>query len=144
MATSEKMLYGSIHKLQENFSIAPCQRIGLANPRLRRAIALMDKNLDGEISTDAIADDVGVSVRQLERQFRQHLKQSPQRYFTGMRLDRAKRLLVQTDMSIIGVAIATGYSSQTHFSKVFRKRFGRSPYQLRSEDGFGAGNSEYN
>jgi len=133
IATSEKMLYGSIHKLQENFSIAPCHRIGLANPRLRRAIALMDENLDEGISTDTIADDVGVSVRQLERQFRQHLKQSPQRYLTSMRLDRAKRLLVQTDMTIIGISFAAGYSSQTHFSKVFRERFGRTPYQLRSE-----------
>jgi transcriptional regulator GlxA family with amidase domain len=52
---------------RKNFRMAPCRRIGLNHSRLRRAVALMDENLAGEISTDAIADELDASVQQLER-----------------------------------------------------------------------------
>lgn len=131
-ATSDRLLYGSIRKLQGNSKITHCYRIGLSNPKLRQAIGFMERNLVEEIGPNDVAGELQISVRQLERLFRQHLMQSPKKYLTEMRLERSERLLLQTDMSIIEVAMAAGFSSASQFSKVFRRRFGQSPYKLRT------------
>lgn len=132
LSTAERMIYGSIHKLQGKTMITPSHRIGLATPKIRQAIECMEKHLEEDLAPAEIAEELGFSVRQLERLFRQHLKQSPKKYFTGMRLDRAQRLLLQSSMSVLEVATATGFNSASHFSKTFRKRFGSSPYSMRA------------
>lgn len=49
-----------------------------------------------------------------------------------MRLNRARELLRQTEMSVINVALACGFASPSHFSKCYRARFGSTPYQRGS------------
>ena len=132
-STSERILYGAIHRLQSSSKITPSYRIGLANSKMRVAIDFIEQNLDSEICPNDVAAVVGVSVRQLERLFRQYLKQSPKKFLTGLRLDRASRLLIQTEMSILDIAIASGFSSASCFSKSFLKRFGQTPTQMRSK-----------
>lgn len=129
---SERMLYGAIHKLQSNSIITLSSRIGMSNSKMRVAIDFIEQNLDDEIGPNDVAAAAGISVRQLERLFRQHLKQSPKRFLTGMRLDRAYRLLIQTEMSILDIAIASGFSSASCFSKSFVARFGQTPTRIRT------------
>lgn len=126
IVTAERMLYGTIRKLQGNSRITPSYRIGLGNGKISKAIEFFEQNLHEEISTFDVAKILGISHRQLERLFRQHLRQSPKKFLTEMRLDRARRLIVQTEMSILDAATATGFNSASHFSKLFQKRFGGS------------------
>jgi len=72
-----------------------------------------------------------VSTRQLERLFRRYLDRSPKRYYLELRLKKARSLLLQTDMSVINVALACGFSSPSHFSKCYRAFYGRTPYRER-------------
>jgi len=130
-ATAERMLYTSIHRLQLNSTITTPGRMTDRSPRVRQAIALMERQLEEPLQTANIARQLSISTRQLERLFSQSLGVSPKRHLVDMRLDRSYRLLLQTDMPVTEAAVASGFQSTTTFSKAFRRRFGHSPHQLR-------------
>ncbi|MGD8310922.1 MAG: helix-turn-helix domain-containing protein, partial [Chromatiales bacterium] len=83
------------------------------------------------ISPSDLAKSVNMSTRQLERLFRRYLNRSPKRYYMELRLEKARNLLLQTDMSVINVALACGFTSPSHFSKCYRGHFNRTPYRER-------------
>lgn len=72
-----------------------------------------------------------MSTRQLERLFRRYLNRSPRRYYMELRLQKARNLLMQTDMSVINVALGSGFTSPSHFSKCYRARYDTTPYRDR-------------
>ena len=106
-------------------------RVGVRHPKLTTVIHMMEENIEEPISPSDLARDVGMSTRQLERLFRRYLNRSPKRYYMGLRLQRARNLLLQTDMTVINVALACGFTSPSHFSKCYRNHFGRTPYRER-------------
>ena len=76
-----------------------------------------------------------MSTRQLERLFRRYLSRSPKRYYMELRLGKARNLLLQTDMSVINVALACGFTSPSHFSKCYRALYKTTPYRERGSSG---------
>lgn len=113
---------------------------------LRRAIVAMESNLENPMAIDAVAGTAGVSQRQLERLFKAHTGVTPVQYYLEMRLDRARGMVTQTDMPMMAIGMACGFSSQEHFAKAYRNRFalapsvdrkqGRVPFQFRSFPSF--------
>lgn len=99
--------------------------------KLRRMIALMADNLEEPLLRSDIAGEVGLSSRQMERLFVRYLKVTPKRYYNTLRLERARNLLRQTDMSLAEIAVACGFETPTGFSKTYRKIFGCQPRQDR-------------
>jgi transcriptional regulator GlxA family with amidase domain len=91
----------------------------------------MEGNEEDLLAVQDIARAAGVSVRQLERLFLQHLQTSPLKYYTGLRLDRARRLLSMTELSVSEIACATGFGTSSQLSRRFKHRFGYSPHQHR-------------
>ena len=91
----------------------------------------MESNIEEPLSPEDLASLVGVSRRQLERLFKKHLDNLPSRFYLNLRLDRAKRLLRDTDHSIVEVGMACGFSSASHFSTTYKAHFGISPRQER-------------
>ena len=108
-------------------------RTGLASAKLTEAVALMEANLGEPLPTEDIARLVGVSRRQLERLFKQHLDELPSRYYAELRLARARRLLQQTSQSILQIGLGCGFASGSHFSNAYRARFDRTPREERSQ-----------
>ncbi|MFK7943576.1 MAG: GlxA family transcriptional regulator [Paracoccaceae bacterium] len=106
-------------------------RIGVRHPKLVSIIQTMEQNTEEPISPSNLAKGVAMSTRQLERLFRRYLNRSPKRYYMELRLDKARNLLLQTDMSVINVALACGFTSPSHFSKCYRNHFDRTPYRER-------------
>ncbi|WP_282182957.1 GlxA family transcriptional regulator [Aliiroseovarius marinus] len=106
-------------------------RLGSQSEHLIAAVELMKDTLEHPLPSAEIAQRVGVSGRQLERLFAKHLGMSPKSYNDKLRLERARRLLQQTNMTPLEIAVANGFTSTTHFSKLYRKRFGASPYAER-------------
>jgi transcriptional regulator GlxA family with amidase domain len=104
----------------------------LGSSKLADAVTLMEANLAEPLPTEDIARLVGVSRRQLERLFKQHLDELPSRYYAELRLARAKRLLQQGNQSILQVGLACGFASGSHFSNAYRARFGHTPREARS------------
>ena len=106
-------------------------RFGVRHPKLMSVIRSMERKIEEPVRPSALAEEAGISTRQLERLFRRYLDRSPKRYYMELRLHRARNLLLQTEMSIIDVALACGFSSPSHFSKCYRTLFERTPYHDR-------------
>lgn len=128
---ADQMLHTTIRTNQDRQRLSIPTRIGVRHPRLAAVIARMEGNLEDPISPARLAADAGMSTRQLERLFRRYLNRSPKRYYMETRLARARNLLMQTEMSIIEVALASGFSSPSHFSKCYRALYGSTPYRER-------------
>lgn len=110
-------------------------RIGIYNTRLLQLIELMERNIAVPVTLEEMSREAKLSRRHIERLFRQNLGRSPARYYLELRLERARHLLLQSDMPIVDVAIACGFVSASHFSKCYRGLFGRSPQADRRSQG---------
>lgn len=100
---------------------------GDSHPRLRRALHFMEQQLDHPPSVGAIARYCGVSVRQLERIFRQALGQTPNAAFRQMRLNYGRYLLSAGTLPVTEIAHIAGFSDAAHFSREFRRAFHETP-----------------
>lgn len=100
--------------------------------KLSEAVALMQANLGEPLSTEDIARLVGVSRRQLERLFKQHLDTLPSRWYLEQRLQRARRQLQHSSQSILQIGLGCGFASGAHFSNAYRSFFGRTPRDERT------------
>jgi AraC family transcriptional regulator, glycine betaine-responsive activator len=95
--------------------------------KLAAAIAAMEGNMDAPLGVDRLASRAGLTRRQLHRLFRHHTGMSPTEYYRDVRLRRARLMLLNTTAPIVEVAVATGFSTHSHFTKCYRLRFGVSP-----------------
>jgi len=130
-AVADQLIYSSIRTDQDTQRLSISTRIGVRHPKLSLVIQLMEANIEEPISPSILAKDVGMSTRQLERLFRRYLNRSPKRYYMELRLQKARNLLMQTDMSVINVALACGFASPSHFSKCYRAHYDTTPYRER-------------
>ena len=132
-AVADQMIYTTVRTDKDEQRLSVPTRIGVRHPKLANVIQVMEKNLEEPMSPSILASDVGMSTRQLERLFRRYLNRSPKRYYMELRLQKARNLLLQTDMSVINVALACGFSSPSHFSKCYRAHFATTPYRERGQ-----------
>ena len=130
-AVADILIYSSIRTDQDTQRLSIPTRVGVRHPKLSRVIQLMESNIEDPISPATLAHDVGMSTRQLERLFRRYLSRSPKRYYMELRLSKARNLLMQTDMTVINVALACGFASPSHFSKCYRSHYDTTPYRER-------------
>ncbi len=130
-AIAEIILHAPIRHHSESQRMSLPARIGARHPKLVSIIKQMEKNLEDPHSPSILAKEAGLSARQLERLFRRYLDRSPKRYYLELRLKKARSLLLQTDMSVINVALACGFTSPSHFSKCYRAFYGSTPYRER-------------
>ena len=130
-SVAELILHSPIRHHSEHQRMSLPARIGARHPKLVGIIEKMEENLEEPLSPSGLARQAGLSTRQLERLFRRYLERSPKRYYLELRLKKARLLLLQTDMSVINVALACGFSSPSHFSKCYRAFYGRTPYRER-------------
>lgn len=134
-AASGQLIHHRIREGGEGQRMALRTRLGVSHPKLLSVIAEMEENLEQPVNCGELAERVGLSTRQLERLFRKYLNQAPTRYYLGLRLERARYLLLQTSMPILDVALACGFVSASHFSKCYREFFHRTPSEERRHVG---------
>lgn len=108
-------------------------RGGMAPRKLRRAVEFINENLDEEqsIALSAVAEAVQMSYFHFSRAFKQSIGVSPNVYMTERRIERAKKLLSETDLPIADIALRTGFASQSHFTTTFRKLVWTTPKAFR-------------
>lgn len=135
---ADQLIYSSIRTDQDTQRLSIPTRIGVRHPKLSQVIQMMESNIEDPISPADLAENVGMSTRQLERLFRRYLNRSPKRYYMELRLQKARNLLMQTDMSVINVALACGFASPSHFSKCYRAHYQTTPYRERGSHGAAA------
>jgi len=132
---ADLLIYSSIRTDQDTQRLSIPTRIGVRHPKLSQVIQMMEGNIEDPLSPADLADQVDMSTRQLERLFRRYLNRSPKRYYMELRLGKARNLLMQTDMSVINVALACGFASPSHFSKCYRSHYNTTPYRERGTQG---------
>jgi AraC family transcriptional regulator len=137
---SEMLLQGigealAVHLVRhygEETDPAKVRQAALPAFRLRRATAWMAERLDQPFDLEALAREVGMSAFHFSRLFRKATGSAPSQHFIRLRMAEAKRLLRETDRSVIEVALDVGYASPSHFAQVFRKTVGVTPREYRA------------
>lgn len=100
-------------------------------PAVAAAIDLIEANISEPLPVPEIARQVGISQRQLERQFSQAMGCSVVQFGLLLRLQHARVLLISTDLGVREISAASGFNSLSHFAYAFRKCFGRRPSEYR-------------
>ena len=128
---ADQLIHTSVRSGKEEQRLSIPTRIGVRHPKLATIIQRMEDNIEEPVSPSVLAQDADLSTRQLERLFRRYLNRSPKRYYMELRLQKARNLLLQTDMSVINVALACGFGSPSHFSKCYPALYNTTPYRER-------------
>jgi AraC family transcriptional regulator len=93
----------------------------------RRAIELMDANLDSNLSVEFLAGEVELSPAHFARAFRETFGVPPHRYLLHLRLHRARRMLDAENAVLADVAQRAGFADQAHFTRFFKREYGVTP-----------------
>lgn len=102
----------------------------------------LDIHYFADIRLTSVAEECGVSLRQLRRRFLEELGTGPKEYLDKVRYEHAVRLLRHTDEPLKRIAAACGYYDEFHFSKSFKKSCGQSPSVYRSATSKGGDDGE--
>jgi len=98
---------------------------------VERALRLIEGGLLDSVGVEVLAERLGVGARHLSRLFRRHLGASPAQVAASLRVQRAKRLLDETDLQVTEIAFRAGFKSLRRFNAAFAKTYKRSPSDLR-------------
>ena len=108
-------------------------RGGIAPRKLRKAMEFIDANLEKEqtVTLAAVAEEVQMSYFHFSRVFKQSTGVSPNVYMIEQRIERAKKLLSDTELPIAEIALRVGFASQSHFTTTFRRLAWATPKAFR-------------
>ena len=107
-------------------------RLQQHEPRLANAIRMMEANLEEAMPIVELAQHVKLSVRTLELLSKKHLGVTPGAYYLRLRLQAARRLVLDSNLSIMDIAVRSGFNSQSALTRAFTKRYAQSPLKLRN------------
>ena len=101
------------------------------DPRVKEVIELMETNLKAKLRVDHIAQELGLSTSRLQHLFKHDTGTTLSRYLQEARIERARKLLEETHLSIKEIVSEVGAGDTSHFVKAFRKAQGLSPKRYR-------------
>lgn len=103
---------------------------------LKEPVAYVRKNYMQDIRLKELADITHLSISALERRFKKYLGKTPKRFINEVRLENARRLLIETNIAVATIANDTGFTDHSYFSRQFQKLFKQSPSAFRQEHCF--------
>lgn len=127
VAISSQLLHERANFSTDQQRAAYHQFLERASPHLTKAVAFMEEHIENPVAIPEIARQLGLAQRHLERLFKTHCDLSPREFYMALRLDAARELLVGSKLSILEIAVATGFTYQAHFSRRYSRRFGVTP-----------------
>lgn len=119
-------------RVEEAEDASPRER---GTDRLEHVKSFIDEHLAENLTLDRLADAAGLSKYHFSRLFKAAMGVPPYQYVVQQRVERAKHLLRQTDLSVTQIALRTGFYSQSHFSGKFRQHAGATPSAYRKQAG---------
>ncbi len=131
LAVADQFLHPGIRDHADHQRMELHARYGLHDAKLVEVIRLMEQTLESPLYVQAITARVGLSARQVERLFRRHIGESPAAFYLRLRLERGRRLLLQTADPISDVALACGFGSRSHFAHAYKRHFEQTPAEER-------------
>jgi AraC family transcriptional regulator len=116
-----------------SFSNVSSNQLGGIAPRaLRRVIDFMESNLESPLQMDTLAKVAGLSHYRFAHNFRAKTGVPPHQYVTRLRLEQAKRMLRETNLSIVEIAGAVGLHGSSRFNSLFKREMGITPSAFRT------------
>lgn len=106
-------------------------RVGTTNAAILHAVAMMENHVADPVTLRDLAAAAGISARQLNRLFHAVLGRSTMQVYREVRLDKARNLIRNSPLSLTEIGLATGFSSSSHFSRLFAGHFGNPPSAFR-------------
>ena len=130
-AVSDEFVTGEVREPSSHQRLSYRTRLGLTDLKILRVIDFMERHIEDPIGLPLLAEKADMSQRQMERLFKSQVQMSPIRFYTRLRLQQARRLLHQSDMSVLEAAVASGFRTAEHFSRSYKSEFGVSPTEDR-------------
>lgn len=131
LAVAEQFIHPQVRTQEEQQRLDLHARYRIENPKLIQVIALMEGALDEPLELREMARRANVSVRQVERLFRDHIGSSPKAFYLDLRLAKARTLLRRTMGSLRTIALECGFGSPSHFCHAYKRRYGIPPTHER-------------
>ncbi len=128
---SENFLHGRIRASREMQRQDVAWRYQTTDRRVVYAIGMMENAIRQPVAIQAIAKVLGISERQFERLFKAHVGQKPSEFYINLRLKSAYELLRQSTFSLDEIGEKCGFSSASHFSRAFKRRYDETPRTVR-------------
>jgi AraC family carnitine catabolism transcriptional activator len=119
-AVAEQFIHARMREPKEHQRMEPRERQALSDPSLVKIIEFMETRLEEPVSIHSLCAMARISRRRLEREFQRQLNVSPRRYYMNLRLQRARTLLQYTKLSVVEVAVATGFRSSAQFCRAYK------------------------
>lgn len=104
---------------------------GLTHTQLQQAINYIQTHLNRDLSLAELASVISISPTYFASLFKQAMEISPHQYVIQQRVERAKLMLLRTDLAIADIALQVGFSSQSHLTQQFKRVTGMTPKQVR-------------
>ena len=128
---SDQIMHHPVRQAKDSQRKTLGRGIATLLPDVQAAIEVIERNISEPVSVPEIAKTIGLSQRQLERQFRRSVGCSIVQFGLLMRLQHARVLLISTELGVRESATASGFNSLSHFAYAFKKCFGRRPSEYR-------------
>jgi transcriptional regulator GlxA family with amidase domain len=139
LGVAEQFIHPQVRTQEEQQRLDLNARYRIDNPKLIQVISLMETTLDEPMEMREMARRAHISVRQVERLFREHLGSSPKAFYLELRLAKARTLLRRTLGSLRTIALECGFGSPSHFCHAYKRRYGIPPtHERRSPAADGA------
>jgi transcriptional regulator GlxA family with amidase domain len=125
-------VYDDSHPASDTQAMSATSRLKHLESRVAQAVKFMEENLDDPVSIRSLNSTIGVSSKTLEQLFKLHLDSTPKAFYLRLRLQAARRLVLDSQLKLTEIAVRSGFNSQTHFTRSFKRHFGVAPRILRS------------
>jgi AraC family transcriptional regulator, glycine betaine-responsive activator len=133
-AVSDWFIQTSVRSSADRQRLSIRERYGVGNPKVARVLQRMEDETQRPAGRMQLAALAGVSVRQLERLFATHLSRSIDEQYKRVRLERARKLVAQTALPIVEIALICGFRTASHFSRSYKAAYGRAPQRERARE----------
>ncbi|HXZ15849.1 MAG TPA: helix-turn-helix domain-containing protein, partial [Roseiarcus sp.] len=124
-------IYDEVRTRSDAQPIVSLGRIRQHEPRVAKAIRVLEEHIDRPLTVAAIARRIGLSTRGLEMLFLRIVDVSPGVYYLTLRLNAARRLVLDTNLPIADIAERTGFAAIASLSRAYRRQFGAPPSAAR-------------
>ncbi len=130
-AVADLLVHERIRDVSDRQRVPLWQRLGSSQSKLSAAVMIMEANTEEPLPLAEVATHAGVSTRQLERLFHDHLDCGPAAYYMELRLLAVRERLLRSDSPIAEIAGQCGFHSAAHLSRRYRRLFGVPPSEDR-------------
>ncbi len=133
LQVAEQFIYSPAKQLDDEQRLPVSQRLQTDHPVILEAVSLMENHLEDNLSTAQIAELCGISLRQLERLFKQFLNSTPGKWYRLLKLKNARIQLKQSRYTVAEIAANNGFDSTSSFSRAYKAQYQRSPSEDRTK-----------